>query len=227
MKIGLLTIATGKYIQFVNPLWESVKKHFMKNHEVTMFVFTDSEEFIPEHGQVKITQQHIVWPGPTLYRYNIFKNSENIIKEMDYLYYSDADMLFVNNVGDEILGELVATQHPGFYNKPRELFTYETNPESKAFIPKNKGTKYFAGGFNGGKTSEYLKLIKELADNIAYDARRGIIAVWHDESHMNRYFSDNEPTLILNPSYCYPESSNIPFERKLLALDKNHSEIRK
>jgi histo-blood group ABO system transferase len=227
MKIGLLTIATGKYIQFVNPLWESVKKHFMKNHEVTMFVFTDSKDFIPEPGQIKIAQQHIPWPGPTLYRYNIFKNSENLIKEMDYLYYSDADMLFVNDVGDEILGDLVATQHPGFYNKPRELFTYETNPESKAFIPKDKGTKYFAGGFNGGKTLEYLKLITESAENIAHDARRGIIAVWHDESHMNRYFSVNEPTLILNPSYCYPESSNIPFERKLLALDKNHNEMRK
>jgi hypothetical protein len=43
---------------------------------------------------------------------------------------------------------------------------------------------------------------------------------------MNRYFIDNKPTKILNPSYCYGESMNIPFERKLIALDKNHSEIR-
>jgi len=227
MKIGLLIIATGKYIQFINPLQESINKYFMKNHEVTTFVFTDSKDFMSKPGQKVIFQQHIPWPGSTLYRYNIFKSNEKNIEEMDYLYYCDADMLFVNDVGDEILGDLVATQHPGFYNKPRELFTYETNPESKAFIPKDKGTKYFIGAFNGGKTSEYLKLITKLAHNTSYDTRRGIIAVWHDESHMNRYFIDNEPTLILSPSYCYPELLNIPFERKLLALDKNHSEIRK
>jgi hypothetical protein len=43
---------------------------------------------------------------------------------------------------------------------------------------------------------------------------------------MNRYFIDNQPTKILDPSYCYPESWNIPFNKKLLALDKNHSDVR-
>jgi len=43
---------------------------------------------------------------------------------------------------------------------------------------------------------------------------------------MNRYFIDNKPTKILSPSYCYGESMNIPFERRLIALDKNHSEVR-
>ena len=39
-KIGLLVIATGKYDMFVPPLFKSVKKHFMNNHDVTVFVFT-------------------------------------------------------------------------------------------------------------------------------------------------------------------------------------------
>lgn len=227
MKIGLLVIATNKYISFINPLWESVKKHFMKDHEIKMFIFTDSKTFIPEDGQEVIFQEHIPWPGSTLYRYNIFKTNESKFNDIDYLFYSDADMLFFNDVGEEILGNLTGTLHPGFYNKPREQFTYESNPDSKAFIPFNSGTKYFAGGFNGGKKEIYMKMITELANNVAYDARRGIIAIWHDESHMNKYFSENEPDVILSPSYCYPESWNLPFEKKLLALDKNHSEIRK
>ena len=66
------------------------------------------------------------------------------------------------------------------------------------------------------------KTIKERVDK---DLEKDVIAIWHDESQMNRYFIDNIPKL-LNPSYCYPESWNIPFEKKLLALDKNHSEIR-
>ena len=41
-----------------------------------------------------------------------------------------------------------------------------------------------------------------------------------------RYFIDNKPTKILNPSYCYGESMNIPFDKKLLALDKKHEIVR-
>lgn len=227
MKIGLLVIATNKYIQFVNPLWESVKKHFMKNHEVTMFVFTNRQDFIPQQGQVVIPQEHMSWPGPTLMRYSIFNKSSELLKDMDYLYYCDADMLFVDEVGDEILGDLVGTLHPGFYNKTRNEFTYDTNPNCLAYVAPHEGDYYFAGGFNGGKTSKFLEMCLSLAINIDKDLQNGIVAVWHDESHMNRYFINNEPEVFLSPSYCFPESWSLPFERKLLALDKNHSEMRK
>lgn len=227
MNVGLLTIATGKYIKFISPLWESAKKHFLTNHNVTMFVFTDSLDFIPGKNQVKIFQKHIPWPGPTLFRYNIFDLNKDKFSEMDYLFYCDADMLFVDSVGDEVLGELVATEHPGFFDKQRSYFSYETNSKSKAFVKPEEGKKYFAGGFNGGTKASYLKMAKVLSDRILEDKKNGIIAVWHDESHMNRYFIDNEPTVVLDPSYCYPESWEIPFSKKLLALDKNHEEMRK
>jgi histo-blood group ABO system transferase len=58
------------------------------------------------------------------------------------------------------------------------------------------------------------------------DLEKGIIAVWHDESHWNRYCIDNTPTTILSPSYCYPEGWNANYERKLLALDKDHATFR-
>jgi len=60
-KIGLLVIATGKYDQFIPPLYSSVKKHFFTTDNVTMFVFTDQD--IPEEdGIVKIHQEHLGWP---------------------------------------------------------------------------------------------------------------------------------------------------------------------
>ena len=65
-----------------------------------------------------------------------------------------------------------------------------------------------------------------LQNNIDKDLIKEYIAIWHDESHLNRYFINNPPKK-LSPSYCYPESWNLPFERKILALDKNHSELRK
>jgi len=47
-----------------------------------------------------------------------------------------------------------------------------------------------------------------------------------DESHMNRYFIDTPPTKILDPSYCHIEGTKSNYTPKLVALNKNHREIR-
>lgn len=225
-KIGLLVIATGKYDQFIPLLFTSTKKHFMKNHDVTMFVFTD-QNFSEKKGMIILPHVHEAWPNPTLKRYHVFDKYKDELTKMDYLYYCDADMRFVSEVGDEILPdadkELVATEHPGFFGGRRG--TYETRVESTACVAPNEGSIYFAGGFNGGTSAAFLKMSEEIKKRVDKDLESGIVAVWHDESQLNRYLIDNSPK-VLNPSYCYPESWNIPFEKKLLALDKNHSEIR-
>lgn len=220
----MLVIATNKYIRFVEPLWASAKKHFMRGHELSMFVFTDRPE-VPA-GTTRIEQEHMPWPDPTLKRYHIFSKNEAHLASMDYLFYSDADMRFVDAVGDEALGDLVATIHPGFYNKPRHDWSYERRPESAAYMAPHEGVHYFAGGFNGGRTANFLKMASTIKQRVDEDASKGLVAVWHDESHLNKYLSQNPPTIALSPSYCYPESWNIPFTRRLLALDKDHHELR-
>lgn len=225
MKIGLLIIATGKYDVFIQPLLDSVRTHFLKDHEVTMFVFSDKK--IENDDIHLIYQEHLGWPDITLKRYHIFDKNREELAKMDYLFYCDADMLFVDVVGDEILPNgngLMGVKHPGYYTGNRG--TYETNIHSTACINSNEGDIYYAGGFNGGKSKEFLSMCKTLKNNINRDLENNIVAVWHDESHLNRYFFEHRPMTILSPSYCYPESWNLPFKRKLLALDKNHKEIR-
>lgn len=221
--IGLLVMATGKYIAFVPPLVDSAKKFFCQEHEVTFFVFTD-QQAKPIDNVVYIYQSRLGWPYDTMMRFHTYFKHRDIYADMDYLFACDADMLFVGRVGSEILGDRVATQHPGFIGKRG---TYETNPTSLAYIAPHEGKYYFAGGFYGGSFDEVMKIAKTCADNIDKDLAKGFVAVWHDESHWNRYCIDNPPTIILNPSYCYPESWNLPYPKKLLALDKNHSEFRK
>ena len=225
-KVGLLVIATGKYDQFIPVLYKSMKKYFLTNHDVTMFVFTDQE--IPnKDGLVSFPHIHEPWPNPTLKRYHVFDKYREELLKMDYLYYCDADMRFVSEVGDEVLpsseSNLIATEHPGFYGGRRG--TYETRAESTAYVSDNEGECYFAGGFNGGTAEAFLKMSAVIKERVDKDLEKGIVAIWHDESQMNRYLIDNKPS-VLNPSYCYPESWDLPFEKKLLALDKNHSEIR-
>ena len=71
-------------------------------------------------------------------------------------------------------------------------------------------------------------MINKLTQNVETDEKNGIMAIWHDESHLNKYINEIKGTKIniLNPGYCYPENWNLPFKKKLLALQKNHNKIR-
>jgi histo-blood group ABO system transferase len=222
-KVGLCIMATGRYDVYANKFIASARKYFCPQQEVTYFVFSDGH--IDEAPDVKhIYQKRLGWPHDTLMRFAVYAQHEFEMREMDYIFASDADMLFVDYVGDEILGSLVGTQHPGYVDKRG---TYEINPISTACIRRWEGERYYAGGFYGGSREEFFKLVKFLSEQIEIDAQKNFIAVWHDESHLNRYFVDHRPTVVLSPSYCYPESWTLPYAKKLLALDKNHKEMRK
>lgn len=242
LHIGLCIVATGKYISFVKPLLDSAEKYFCPQHKRTYFIFTDAKQTDLDsllecsyHGNIIITyQKRFGWPHDTLMRFSVYNKHKNLFTSMDYMFATDADMLFVGTEGDEILGDLVATNHPGFEkniplwgNEP----PYDRNPQSTAYIPYDEGTYYFAGGFYGGATDKFIEMVDTMTCNIMTDINKhNYIAVWHDESHLNRYFIDHRPTIILDRSYCYPENGEqkgYPLcSAKLLALDKNHVEIR-
>jgi histo-blood group ABO system transferase len=218
-KIGLLTVATGKYLQFIPPLINSARTHFCKNHEVTFFVFTDGH-FDGAKDLVVLPHKRYGWPLDTLFRYLAYWNHYPKLAEMDYLFACDADMLFVNEVGDEILSDRVGTLNPGYVGRRGD---YEVRPQSIAYVGPHEGEFYFAGGFYGGKRSSFFYMLNKLLILVGIDLRRGIIATWHDESYLNRYFIDRKPTLVLPRAYCAR-----PFDQpqKLIALDKNHAALR-
>ncbi len=225
--IGLLIVATGKYITYVDPLIASAEKHFCQDHNVTYFVFTDS--VIPSTDKViYIFQQRLGWPFDTMMRGQAYYYSKKLLAQQDYLFACDADMRFVGPMGDEILGDRVATLHAWF--DPSYIIgrrgTYETNPKSTAYVAEHEGDYYFAGGFYGGSSDEFLKMTSSILTNIYKDLSNGLIAIWHDESHWNRYCIDHPPTVILSSDYCFPEEIAIPGISKLLALLKPHEEIR-
>ncbi len=217
-------MATGRYTEFIPPLIESAEKYFCKEHDVTYFVFTDGS-IEPRANLVCTYQTRIGWPYDTLLRYRVYEKNRELFKDQDFLFACDADMLFVGNCGDEILGERVATIHPGFLGKPGPHA--ETDPNSQAFIPWKLRKNYFCGGFYGGTKDQMLKIFEINLARIEIDMAAGIMAKWHDESFWNRYCVDYPPTVILSPSYCYPENWNLPCQRKLLALDKDHKEFQK
>jgi hypothetical protein len=136
------------------------------------------------------------------------------------------DSLFVNHV-DLPLSEkdgIVPTLHPGFYGKKG---TPERNPRSKAYLPIDSDNLYFCGGFFGGDSKSFIEMSKEIKKNIDEDLSAGIIAKWHDESHLNHYLFYNPPKHTLGNHFAISESEKQQFPNSpIIFLDKNHKEIR-
>jgi histo-blood group ABO system transferase len=230
MKICILTIATNKYLQFVEKLYSDISEKFIPEAEINCLLFTDHE--VETSDNVRVHQiDHEPWPVPTLKRYNYFVKEKDFILEHDYCFYLDADMRIDAPVGEEILSDLVATMHPYQSFHSITEMSYDRNPKSLAYVPYGEGKTYYAGGFNGGKTEVFMRMAEHIANNVNKDLENGVVALWHDESHMNRYLIDNPPTISLDPNYCFAEefigSSQYPYkDPKIIALKKNHHELR-
>lgn len=165
-----------------------------------------------------IPTQSVDWPYPTLLRYNLFLQQEDKLKDYEYIFYCDIDMKFVNVVGDEILGNgLTAAQHPMYAVRKQYWPPYEPNTDSASFIKRpgkvitDEGKPrfmplYYAGGFQGGKSKDFIKAMKKCREIIDKDLQKGYIPIWNDESAWNKYLSEHEPEIVLSPSYIYPDS---------------------
>lgn len=219
MKVAFVIIATNKYIQFVPPLLDSIYKYFLPDTEKDCYVFTDQTDYNLGYNTEKINISPKGWPGDSYYRYHYFLSIKDTLQTYDYIYYLDADMRVVDFIGDEVLTDLLGVQHPGFVLNKQGL-PEDQQVNSTAYLPKKEVTQYCCGGFQGGTSSKYLKLCETISKNIDIDDANNILAIYHDESHANRYFADNPPTKILNAGYCAPETAwEVPFPYKILALD--------
>lgn len=239
MRIGILLVCTGRYITFFDQLYKSIDKYFLKDHEKKYFLFTDSNRDF-HHDITTIPIERKGFPGDTYYRYHYFlKIKEQMLKETDIVIYMDIDSRVVHEITDVILPTddfpLMATLHPGYYKiKNREYGTPETNKASTAYIdPSAKRVGYVCGGIQGGKTKQFLEAAENIKHNIDIDDNKQVLAKYHDESHWNCYYVNNqEKYKLLSPSYMFPEGWDYrynlrPLTPKILALNKNHAEIRK
>lgn len=225
MKICILVVATNRYTTFVQRLLDDVEKYFLNGHDIYCLLFTDQDVETSEN--IKVSKiEHKLWPEPALKKYNYINSESEYLKNFDYLYLFDADVGIVDNIGEEVMQDLVGVLHPYKIMDYKETYPYEKREESTAYIPDDKHNKYYAAAFVGGKSENFLKMAKVISEQVEQDERNGIIAKWHDESHLNKYFNDNPP-IDLSPSYMFPEeligNSQYPFEPKIIALKKESS----
>ncbi len=231
----------------MQPLVDSIRQNFIPDHDITIHLFTDDiQAEYRGNDRVNIRKYLIPpykFPQATLYRYKIFDFFAPYLQE-DFLFYLDVDMRVENTVGMEICEEkkLTAVRHPGFFINGG-WGSMDCSKESLAYVAPEHRKKYFAGGFQGGDVRIYRTAIKLLAYRIDTDEQKGIMAEWHDETHWNwllnspeQVWFDTDVLHELTPSYCMPEKEkamampgreNETLVRRIVALDKNHEEMRK
>ena len=227
-KVGILYICTGEYIVFWKDFYKSFEKNFLNDCEVHYFVFTDTKTLYGEESNNRIhriVQKNLGWPDNTLFRYHMFLEHRDAYKEMEYLFFINGTAVCEQEVKSAVFlpekEKLLFVQHPGYYNVPNYLFPYERRKKSTAYVPYSDGKYYVCGGVNGGKKDEFLNVCKILKDHTDEDYCKEIIALWHDESQINRFVVDCRNFKLLSPEYCYPEGEKIPFCPIIVMRDKS------
>jgi len=192
-RIVVLMIATGpECIAYIPPLLESLRTYFPPHDP---YVFTDRDEPLEA---TKIYHPHTGWPEVTLRRFHAALSQKETLLKYDYVMFLDTDMLACSPmVVEELFGEgTTSVVHPCYPD------CFERRPESEACVVGNP--TYYQGCLAGGSTSAFIKMCEAITKGIDKDKENGITAVWFEESHMNKYLSENPPIRSLSPSYAFP-----------------------
>jgi hypothetical protein len=233
MKVAITFIGTNKYLDFLPKYYESIKENFLPNSEKVFLVFTDGEGDFPDDIKT-YEQEHLEWPYITLKRFEIIKKARQEIEDCDWLVFLDADTRVVDKITEEeFLSDkpYFGVHHPCHALKMQPHTEYpgafETNTDSRAGVTEEDDTSmYYQGCLWGGRVPEVLDMIDELDSRVEEDLSNDVIAVWHDESQLNKFYSEvKEDVHLLGPEYAYPEvfQQYCNFEPKIVHLAKDNS----
>ena len=229
-KLAIIFIGTNKYLEFFPSYFNScmdnlapsswVEKHF--------FVFSDGkvEGDLPDNITF-VPTEHKPWPAITLERFHTILTIEDRLKDFDWILFLDADMEVRQRIESNELftaKDFIGVHHPCHYKTGTG--TYERNPKSGACVTGDQ-TNYYQGCLWGGKTSAVIPMMKTLKDRVDKDYENDIIALWHDESQINKFFLENEDKVnALPPDYAYPECfPHYTYDRKIIHLAKDNSTL--
>lgn len=240
---GLLAFVVGTYAKFVRRFLLSAETHFLPGQMVTYYIFTDNPrsldpliELGPER-QLKVVPIAELpgWERLAYRRMTLLAEAirNPIGREVEYIFCADIDQVFVATVGQEILGDLVATLHPELYGMPRNAFPYEVEDVSSAYVEEDEGDYYYTSELYGGLVSEMYRMTRACSQLILQDQANGVVARGLEESYLNRYLINHRPTCVLSPEYSWWDSAlaaDVPAQRLISlgrqceALDKQKKE---
>lgn len=207
--IGFLIIATGNYYKYLPNLIRSIERFYPKDVSKKYYIFTNHKlklNFIDNYEIIYF--EHKPFPSSTLFRFHEFnKIRDKLVLETERLCYIDSDSLIVRNPPMDFLDkEIYGFEHG--VNITSNVFDlpYERNAISTAHVGHGYERKYIIGGLWGGTTKRMISMFQEMEQNINADLNANLIACFHDESHINKYFIKNQDSFIYDTKYVLGET---------------------
>lgn len=225
MKVALLSINLGAYKIFWKEFYESAENNFLPDASKEYFVFTDAKsiEYAEEDNVHVIPGDDMGWPYNSMRRFLFFLSIRDALAEFDYVFFANANAKFIRTIKMEMLlsqKNIITVEHPGWHGKPIEKVPFERRKESRACVSLEEGKIYVQGAFLGGKSKAFLQMCEYLADVIEQDISDGVIAVYHDESFLNRYIIGRSDVQILGRQYLTYEEFVYPYDPIIMLRDK-------
>ncbi|XP_041129928.1 alpha-1,3-galactosyltransferase 2-like isoform X2 [Polyodon spathula] len=235
--VALTVFAVGRYLDFyLEKFLSSAEQHFMVGQRVIYYVFTDDPDRVP---QVKLSAgrsmtvikvlRHSRWQDVSMLRMKTIADTiDSLIRhQAQYVFCLDVDQEFVGRFGTEALGDLVALFHSYYYHRPKFFYTLDHNPKSAAYV--KQGDMYYHAAVFGGTWQQVKTLTQNCYRAIMQDKNNQVEALWHDESHLNKYFWLHKPTKVLSPEYCWASAIGYRSDIHVMRLvwaEKQYSFVR-
>ncbi|XP_023697360.2 alpha-1,3-galactosyltransferase 2-like isoform X2 [Paramormyrops kingsleyae] len=224
--VALTVFAIGRYLEvYLKEFLKSAEQYFMVELPVTYYIFTDIPEFVPKVKLMKQRHMKVIqvkkqkrWQDISMLRMKTIADfiESHIQHWHQYIFCFDVDQVFVGRFGSEALGETVGLLHAFYYRSHVKDYTYDRNPESAAYMVT--GDFYYHAAIFGG-TWQGVKNITEFChQGIMKDKEKNIEALWHDESHLNKYFWLHKPSKVLSPEYCWSTIIGFRFDIRVHRL---------
>lgn len=226
-KIAITYLAIGAYDVFWDEFYRSSERYLFPDCEKEYFLFTDSKKLL----SLQLLNVTVYYHEDEGWVKNVIAKNECILQlkdklhEHDFLFYINANV----EIKDTILGKDILPKKENdflsilsfdhYSDIDKKLYPYERNPNSEAYIPYDKGLYYFQSGFYGGRIKEILELASQCAQYAKIDMNNGIMAVWHDESYLNKYLLDRKPKIIGSSFFSLEENR---IDSRAIFLDKRN-----
>ncbi|XP_004641138.2 alpha-1,3-galactosyltransferase 2 [Octodon degus] len=239
LTIGLTVFAIGRYLgKYLERFLESAERHFMVGQRVVYYVFTEQPDAVPHvalgpHRQLRVefVAREQRWQDVSMARMHTLHQAlgRRLGRETQFVLCMDVDQHFIGPFGPEVLAESVAQLHAWHYHWPRWLLPFERDARSAAALAPHEGDFYYHAAVFGGSVAALRRLTAHCALGLRQDRARGLEALWHDESHLNKFFWLHKPAKVLSPEFCWSPDIGRRAEirhPRLLWAPKEYAEVR-
>jgi hypothetical protein len=230
-QVAVLFIGTHLYIHFFPRYYQTFKTFLLPSTPKTFFVFTDmvEESYLYNQPDIAVIPvQHWQFPLVNLMKFHFINTALEPLRRFSHIMYIDADTYGVAPILER---EFFSHDKPLFAVRHYNFLTFagpqpfERNPQSLAAIRAGDDVStYWQSCFWGGTSAAFLQATHVLAERTQRDLEKNIMAIWWDESFLNKYFIDHKPLVhTCAPMYSWPATKPVPkgVEIKIMHVAEN------